>query len=193
MSENEKQGNFWSTLPGIITAATGIITAIGGLIASLHTAGLFSSQNTQASSANPPQAQTNTSSCTQQTSSGNFEVKAYNQNGCKFKVLNNKNKIKVHFHANGQWAVGKANNGYEDVTAEGYTREIDESTKKQLKCPDQILGALIYIRKGKCYHAGENMVLPLEADEEIDFYINDHAEGYDDNRGILKVNWDIVN
>ncbi|WP_193197692.1 hypothetical protein [Nostoc sp. MG11] len=193
MSENDKQGNFWTTLPGIITALTGIITATGGLIASLHATGIFSSQNTQSSSANPPQIQTNTNTCLQQANNATFEVKAYNQNGCKFKILNNKNNVKAHFHASGEWAVGKAADGFEYVTVEGYTREIDESTKKLFKCPDQKLGALIYIRKGKCYHAGEDTVLPLEAEEEINFYINDHAEGYNDNRGIVKVTWDIAN
>jgi hypothetical protein len=193
MSENEKQNGFWTTLPGMITAVGGIITAIAGLIATLHSAGIFSSQNTQASSATPAQVQANTPSCTQQGNSGTFEVKAYSQNGCNFKILNNKNKVKLHFHAEGKWAVGKDSDGYEYVAAEGYTRDIDEATKKALKCPDQKLGALIYIRKGKCYHAGENIVLPIEADEDIDFYINDHAEGYDDNRGIMKVTWDIAN
>lgn len=37
------QGNFWTTLPGVITAVTGLIGAITALIAGLHQAGLLAS------------------------------------------------------------------------------------------------------------------------------------------------------
>ena len=37
-------GNFWRSLPGMITAAAGAITAVTGLVVALNGAGLFSSR-----------------------------------------------------------------------------------------------------------------------------------------------------
>jgi hypothetical protein len=56
-SRNPDKSNFWTTLPGIITALTGFIAALTALIAGLHQIGLFGAkadpQTTSASTPNP--------------------------------------------------------------------------------------------------------------------------------------------
>jgi len=44
----QRQGGFWSTLPGVITAITGLITAVAGLIAALYAAHIIGNTPTPA-------------------------------------------------------------------------------------------------------------------------------------------------
>ncbi len=41
MAENQHDQNWWSTIPGILTGATGVIAAVSGLIVALHQIGVF--------------------------------------------------------------------------------------------------------------------------------------------------------
>lgn len=56
-SRNPDKSNFWTTLPGLITALTGFIAALTALIAGLHQIGLFGAkadpQTTSTSTPNP--------------------------------------------------------------------------------------------------------------------------------------------
>lgn len=42
MSDPQTPGNWWQTLPGVLTALAGVITAVGGLVALLYQHGVFS-------------------------------------------------------------------------------------------------------------------------------------------------------
>ncbi len=53
MVEEPKPKGWWSTVPGILTAAAGIITAVTGLVIALNEAGIFGGQEMADSRSTP--------------------------------------------------------------------------------------------------------------------------------------------
>jgi len=181
MSENgnKGEGGFWNTLNGNIAGIAGMIAAIGGLIVAVS------------SLPSPPTSPSNRYGKPQPE--GTFEVLAHKENGFKFQ-LQNKEPVKITLTTSEKWRLGSQGDGWSYVTAAGDDRDNDQKAKDQLKCPNVRLGALVYIRNGKCYYAGEHKPsLTLQPKEEIYFYMNDTEGGYDDNNGTIKVRWSIVN
>jgi hypothetical protein len=173
-NKNKGEGGFWNTLNGTIAGIAGMIAAIGGLIVAVSSLKLPSQPN----------------SYEQSQSEGTFEVLADKENGFKFQ-LQNKEPVKITLTASGEWRLDSGN-GLSYFSAAGKNINID--MKDKLKCPNERLGALVYIQNGKCYYAGDHKPsLTLQPKEEIHFYMNDIEKGYDDNEGTIKVRWRIVN
>ncbi len=100
--------------------------------------------------------------------------------------------MKITLTASQQWRLDSTSGGWGYFTAAG--NDIDYDQKDKLKCPNERLGALVYIQNGKCYYAGEHKPsLTLQPKEEIHFYMNDTEGSYNDNEGTIKVRWRIVN
>lgn len=174
-NKNKGEGGFWNTLNGTIAGIAGMIAAIGGLIVAVSPLNLPSPPNSYGKS----------------QSEGTFEVLAYKENGFKFQ-LQNKEPVKITLTASEKWRLDSESNGWSYFTAAG--KNIDIEMKDKLKCPNERLGALVYIQNGKCYYAGEHKPsLTLQPKEEIHFYMNDIEGGYSDNEGTIKVRWAIVN
>lgn len=177
-NKNKGEGGFWNTLNGTIAGIAGMIAAIGGLIVAVSSLNLPSPPNSYG----------------QSPLEGTFEVVADKENGFKFQ-LQNKEPVKITLTASQEWRLDSTSGGWGYSTAAGFDHNLyDQETKDKLKCPNERLGALVYIQNGKCYYAGEHKPsLTLQPKEEIHFYMNDVEGGYNDNAGTIKVRWRIVN
>ncbi len=167
MSENKS--NFWTTLPGIITAIAAMITSIGGLIAVIPSIDGSNSNSNR----------------------NEFVVKANNVSPTVFRLKEkNKSQVKVNFNTTGTWSVG-TNPEFPDVDANGYERDIEPRYRYEWKCPREKLGALIYKinENGLCKVAGQHVELTLDEEDIVYFYINDRPDSHNDNHGYMTVDW----
>lgn len=182
MSDSQKKGNFWASLPGILTALLGS----GGLIASIQ---IF--QNPSQSSP-PPSPGTSSHSIKTE----HFEVYADSIKG--YKYTNNKNEhVQIEFNAQGQWLAipENLNNSRILDNTKGYLSPKGapnfESNRKTLcRAP---VGALIILGEDKeCKAYGEKGTFDLKPQETVYFLMNDVIGLYEDNKGSIKVNLSVA-
>ncbi|MCC5640317.1 hypothetical protein LC593_31685 [Nostoc sp. CHAB 5844] len=190
MTENKKPENFWTTVPGIVTAIAGLITAIAGLFASFNTIiGTVNGGNSSATPS-PSPAVSVTPGAGSSEKSGTISIYAKNKEGIKFTNPTNK-LVKIYFRPDGEslWSVGRE---WSSVSSKGYETPERPIGQEFLRCPEQNIGALVVQYNGNCQSVGTDITLTLEANEEILFFINELPNYYDDNRGNVPVKWRIV-
>lgn len=186
-SDNKQQGNFWRSLPGMITAlggGVGIAAIIAGIISAKQA--LFP----QGSKPSPTSTILDTSTPTPKSDNPNpFKVYATSPKGTRF--TNNQSSTKTYnFFAKGTWSY---NPGVKKkYGAEGDT---DYTKAKGYKLPGVAEGSLIVRRQNGSYqYVGAEKALTLDAVESVWFTINEANEGqgekYNDNTGFLTVEWE---
>ncbi|HAX80787.1 MAG TPA: hypothetical protein DCY88_34355 [Cyanobacteria bacterium UBA11372] len=174
-NQPNKFWNFWTTLPGIITA-TGTLLGSGGLVALIQ---IFKPQMP----ASNPSPQTR------------IEVDAKSERGTPY--TNSKDKpVQIKFHAQGKWlAIPQHISG--DNLPKGYMSPDgsgDFASNPNKVCPGYPLGALVVKKsQGNCIASGTEGTINLEPGQTVYFLINDVKSLYNDNEGIIKVDLSVVN
>ncbi|MCG6135175.1 MAG: hypothetical protein MET45_10990 [Nostoc sp. LLA-1] len=178
MSDNQQKGNFWTTLPGILTGIAAVITAIAG------TSELIKVLN-QPKPGNSATAQEVT-------------VHAESMKGEFFRNKDDK-YVQVSFKANpsDKWLAIPEHIQDEEAripeSAKGYISAKGDPNFESNSTPCRApLGALIIMGEdGKCIAYGEEGSFELEPRKTVFFLMNDVPGLYQDNKGSIKVSLSI--
>lgn len=174
-NQPSKFWNFWTTLPGIITA-TGTLLGSGGLVALIQ---IFKPQMP----ASNPSPQTR------------IEVDAKSERGTPYTNSTDK-PVQIKFHAQGKWlAIPQHISG--DNLPKGYMSPNgagDFASNTDKLCPGPALGALVVKKyQGNCIASSAEGTINLEPGETVYFLMNDVKGLYKDNEGVVKVDLSVVN
>ncbi|MGJ5634735.1 hypothetical protein [Nostoc sp. CALU 1950] len=188
-NDNNNKVNFWTTVPGILTAIAALLTAVGTVVTAWK--GIESSPKTS-SAASPSEIQKTptTENNILILKSGNdkndgiFNVPANSQQG--FPVKNSGNRrLKIDLNARGKWQYAPSA-GLN--SPEGHSIQQDET----YRLPSAPQGSLIIRREENTYeYIGKQKEIFLEPQETVFLTINDKRDenSYLDNEGEIKVSW----
>ncbi len=202
--ENKNPENFWTTLPGILTALGTLLSAIVGLIGVIHTI-QTSSKNPATSTPNqtsPPASQS--SETTSSKSPTTLEVQANDRDGEPYFNNQDKSAKIYHFKAEGSWRVISPSNpdqwvkdckvSTELISPNGLSKLTEECQPKDLPCPNYKMGALVVVEQNKdndvvkCLASGADSNFEMEKGQRVFFRMNDND--YKDNEGKVTVKID---
>ncbi|ALF52288.1 hypothetical protein ACX27_04550 [Nostoc piscinale CENA21] len=189
MTENKQAGNFWTTVPGILTAIAGLVTAVAGLFASYNTILETTNKNPAPTPSMTSGAAIATGVGINSQQSGTLNISAKNKEGVKFTNPTGK-VVNVYFRPNGEslWSVGR---DWGSVSSRGYETPQVPINQDRLRCPNHNIGALVVEQNGQCESVGQGITLKLVANEEVSFFMNELPNFYDDNQGFVPVSWSI--
>ncbi|OCQ89631.1 hypothetical protein BCD64_16835 [Nostoc sp. MBR 210] len=188
MTENKETGNFWTTVPGILTAIAGLVTAVAGLFASYNTILETTNKNPSPTPSITSGAAIATGGGVNSQQSGTLNISAKNKEGIKFTNPTGK-VVEIYFRPNGEslWSVGS---DWGSVSSRGYETQ-QYQYQNRLRCPKHNIGALVVEHNGQCESVGSGITLKLLANDEISFFINELPDYYEDNQGFVPVTWNI--
>ena len=160
-------GNFWTTLPVILTGITGVLGGIVGVYQAV----------TNIPSTHPTQ-----------TVQSTITVDAKSEQGTPYPNPEN-HPVKVNFKADGRWVTipesipGDLPKG--PLSAKGAG---GFSANANRRCPGFALGALIVSTdQEKCLASGEQGTFDLQSNQTAYFLMNDVIGNYGDNGGSIQV------
>lgn len=182
MTDEKQQGNFWTTLPGILTGIGGVIGGLAALVTAFESYSK-SSPTTTTNPSNTPTASSKTEELT---------VPADSTKGVEFPNKEGK-YVKVNFTTSGTWLAIPKNisdpripdsaKGF--LSAKGAT---DFRSNDQMPCPRFPMGALVVTGNG-CKASGDVGSFDLKPGETVYFKMNDTY--YPDNDGSIQVHLSI--
>jgi hypothetical protein len=180
MTDNTKQGSFWTTAPGILTGVAGVLAGILGIIKVFYPDGTT-----------PPNA--TPSPASNQAAVASFVVNAKDEQGFSYYSNRENEPIKIRYKAkkNDVWVV--VPNNYQgnnlpkgDISLDGARNFA--ANNSYLPCPGSPIGALVVIKKNsQCVASGAEGTFSLDPSETASFLINDVRSRYNDNDGSATV------
>lgn len=191
MTSNNEKGNFWTTLPGILTGFAAIITAVVGASSAGLIPGINQKPPSPFNSPTPSDTKPQPNPTNSSTKTEELIVNAKSRDGSKFTNEENRT-VKVNFKAKGQWlAIPETENfaakGY--ISANGFP---NFRSNENVPCARFPLAALVVKRENnECIAYGEEASFKLKPNETVYFVMNDVFSLYQDNDGLLTVNLSI--
>ncbi|OUL31164.1 hypothetical protein BV378_02390 [Nostoc sp. RF31YmG] len=180
MSDDTKQGGFWTTVPGILTGIAGVLGGVLAIIKVFHPDGTGSPNPTASAAPN-------------QNAIASFVVNAKDKQGLNYYSNQENEPIKIRYKAkkNDFWVVVPNNYPGNNLPKGDISLDGDRNfpaNNSYMPCPGVPIGALVVVKKnGQCVASGAEGTFSLDPSEKASFLVNDVKTKYNDNDGSATV------